>query len=110
MAQASDRSWPESADSTTQDRKNHYSMSEAMTEIEVKRLESRLRGRAARRGYQVKKSRSRTWEHPGFGTYCLVNDHNCIELGDRDTGFGISLEEIEEYLSDTPALRLPRWR
>jgi hypothetical protein len=68
-------------------------------EIENRRLENRLRGRARTRGYTLRKCRSRSPEHPSFGTYCLVDDHCVLTVGDRDTGWGASLEEIAEFLS-----------
>jgi hypothetical protein len=50
-------------------------------------------------GYVVWKSRE--WKYVphsnNFGEYVLVNDRNCVMLGDR---FDATLEDIERFLND----------
>lgn len=63
------------------------------------RSESALRRDSRRQGFIMKKARTRNPENPEHGTYCLVCAYtNFLELGDHNTGFGYSLEEIDEYL------------
>jgi hypothetical protein len=64
--------------------------------------ESAVRARARARGYIVRKCRTRNPEHPGYGTYMLVDaNSNQLILGDvpGQAGYGESLESIVEFLS-----------
>ena len=63
-------------------------------------VESRLRQRARRQGLTLRKSRSRTPEHYDFGTYCLVDEHNWLIAGDPNTGFGLTLDDVEQALNE----------
>jgi hypothetical protein len=69
--------------------------------------ESRIRSRAQCRGYRVEKSRQR--EHlNNQGQFMLVqNDRNMVALG---VNYDATLEEIEEFLTQLPSLRLTPWR
>lgn len=66
-----------------------------MTNTE-KTQESRIRGLATRRGYQVRKSRQRSQHIDNQGLFMLVRaDGNQLVLGER---YDASLEEIEAYI------------
>jgi hypothetical protein len=63
--------------------------------------ESALRRKAQRQGLILRKARTRNQEHPDHGTYCLIcASTNFLELGDNNTGFGYSLDEINHYLAE----------
>jgi hypothetical protein len=61
-------------------------------------LESRVRRKAARRGYRVYKSRQRE-HHNNQGEFMLVNDRGYCVLGDR---YDASLADIEAHLAEVP--------
>jgi hypothetical protein len=71
-----------------------------MQNIHTSRQEARVRGRARRMGYSVRRSRQRA-NVPNLnnlGQFRLVDaDRNCIVLGER---FDATLDDIEEYLAD----------
>jgi hypothetical protein len=65
-------------------------------ELAKMRMEWRVRQWAARRGFQVRKSRSRSLKMNDHGEYRLVDVFtNTIVLGER---FDASLDDIVEYL------------
>lgn len=69
--------------------------------------ENRLRRMADRRGWDLRKSRRRDSGALDFGTYQLVEpSRNALVLGDSDLagGFGMSLDQIEDFLN----MPLPR--
>ena len=68
-----------------------------MTEKQIKNLEASLRGKARRRGYLLRKCRSRNPEVPSYGTYGLADFNNVMVLGDNQ-GYGEDLEQIAEFL------------
>jgi hypothetical protein len=68
---------------------------------EEKIRENRLRRMAERQGLKLEKSRRRDPRATGYGTYMLVDpDRNTIVAGDRNSGYGMSLEEIEKALTE----------
>jgi hypothetical protein len=61
------------------------------------RRESRLRPRAQRQGYQVRKSRVRNTHGNDLGGYRIVETQfNTIECGER---FDLDLDEVERFLT-----------
>jgi hypothetical protein len=59
--------------------------------------ESAIRSRANTRGYRVWKSRQRSTHYNNEGEFMLVNENNCVVLGER---FNASLEDIAAYLAE----------
>jgi hypothetical protein len=64
------------------------------------RAESRLRSAARRRGLRLVKSRSRTPSDWQYGTFMIVNDDNWLVAGNHNDGFGMTLEEVAEWLAE----------
>jgi len=64
--------------------------------------ENRLRRLARKHDLLVQKSRSRTPEHPGWGTYRLVDPYinNAIVEGGYVNGYGMTLDDIEEAVRE----------
>lgn len=63
--------------------------------------ESRLRSRARRQGYRLRKSRSRTPEHLDWQTFGLVDaESNFVVAGSQGSGLGLSLDDVERILAD----------
>jgi hypothetical protein len=63
--------------------------------------ESTLRARARRQGLVLRKSRTRTPQHIDYGTYSLVDPNgNWLVAGDQNTGFGLTLDDIEAALNE----------
>ena len=61
------------------------------------RRESRLRGKASRQGFSIRKSRVREPNLDNLGGYMLIEtDHNIVVSGER---FDLSLDDIEAYLA-----------
>ena len=70
-----------------------------MADQSEKVRENRLRRMADRQGLRLEKSRRRDPRALDFGTYMLVNAYrNTIAAGDKRTGYGLSLDEVERYL------------
>jgi hypothetical protein len=66
-----------------------------------KSIENRLRRRARAQGLRLVRSRSRTPEHHEYGTYMLVDPHtNVVVAWGHPSGFGMTLEEIEQALME----------
>lgn len=62
--------------------------------------ERRLRARAARLGYALRKARIRVPASPLFGTFDLVDVHtNTVAASDGSDGYGLSLDDIDEMLT-----------
>jgi hypothetical protein len=64
-----------------------------------KAREHRLRRLAARQGLILQRSRCRTPEAPEYGTYQLVSENGILEVYGLQSGFGLTLDEIEKTLS-----------
>ena len=65
--------------------------------------ENRLRRTAKRQGYMLRKSRVRDPRAYVYGTYMLVDPYrNTIVAGDRNSGFGMSLDDVEAWLTQGP--------
>jgi len=65
--------------------------------------ENRLRRKAARQGLTLTKSRLRDPDAVLYGTYMLIeaSDHTvAFTSWDLGGGYGLTLDEIEDYLSD----------
>lgn len=63
--------------------------------------ESRLRSRARSQGLILRKARTRTEEVPEWGTYALSDAAmNTLEVGDINTGYGLTLDQVEEALRE----------
>jgi hypothetical protein len=72
----------------------------ALTPQQFKVLENRLRRMATRQGLRLSKSRSRDTRALDYGTYGLANaTTNDVVAGDINTGYGLSLDEIEHALT-----------
>ena len=72
---------------------------EAMTDLEYKVLENRLRRAAERQGLRLEKSRRRDTRAIDWGTYQLVDPYNntLIAYG-LQSGYGLDLSDIAEQL------------
>lgn len=72
-----------------------------MTATEFKTYENRLRRVAARQGLKLMKSPRRDVRATDYGTYQLVDQStNTVVSCGLQSGFGLSLEEIAEQLSE----------
>ena len=72
-----------------------------MTATEFKTYENRLRRVAARQGLKLMKSPRRDVRATDYGTYQLVDQStNTLVSYGLQSGFGLSLEEIAEQLSE----------
>jgi hypothetical protein len=71
---------------------------DAMSE---KTIENRLRRQARTQGLRLAKSRCRTPEHHEYGTYWLLAAHTDVVVAwGHPSGFGMTLEEIEQALME----------
>lgn len=62
--------------------------------------ENLLRRMAHRQGLRLHKSRRRDPRAYDYGMYMLTDeDTNIIEYGDRNNGYGCTLDDIEKYLT-----------
>jgi len=69
---------------------------------DTKVWENRLRRKAARQGLMLQKSRLRDPDAIGYGTYMLVDaSMNAVAFADwhAPNGYGLSLDDVEDYLS-----------
>jgi hypothetical protein len=65
------------------------------TDADTRRREQRLRGKAQRQGYLLRKSRVRPPHLHDFGGYMLVNaSTNIIEAGEN---FDLDLDDLERF-------------
>ena len=63
--------------------------------------ENRLRRMAERQGLALHKSRRRDERALDFGTYGLYDaNRNVLEVGDPNTGYGLSLDDVERALME----------
>lgn len=71
-----------------------------MTDEKIR--ENRLRRMAERQGLRLEKSRRRDPRALEYGTYMLVaeNTNTIVAAGNNDRGYGLSLDEIEETLTN----------
>lgn len=77
-----------------------------MTDTAVKVRENRLRAAAQRQGYQLVKSHRRDPRAVGFGGWMIVDPHsNSVEAGGMGDGFQMTIDDVEEWLSASPAAR-----
>jgi hypothetical protein len=68
---------------------------------EDKVRENRLRRAAERQGLRLEKSRLRDPRAINYGTFRLVNAQtNTLEVGASQSGYGLSLDEIETALGE----------
>ncbi len=71
-----------------------------MTDQEYKVYENRVRRMAERQGLQLQKSRRRDPRAYDYGTYQLVDvQANGIVAHAGASGYGLSLDEVEDYLT-----------
>lgn len=75
-------------------------MDEAMMTTIDRVRENRVRRAAQRRGWQVVKSRARDPHAIGYGTYMILDQstRGVVQSG-LPNGYGLSLEEVEERLT-----------
>jgi hypothetical protein len=79
-------------------------MEVTVTDTEVKVRENRLRAAAERQGYQLVKSRRRDPRAVGFGGWMIVDPRsNAVEAGGMGDGFQMTIDDVEEWLSASPA-------
>jgi hypothetical protein len=65
----------------------------------IKVRENRLRRMAQRQGLMVQKAKLRDPYASGFGTYMLVDERNFVVAMGSPNGFGLTLDEVEEWLT-----------
>ncbi|HOC56313.1 MAG TPA: hypothetical protein PKI20_11895 [Verrucomicrobiota bacterium] len=63
-------------------------------------LETSLRRKARSSSLLLRKCRARDPQHPVFGTYGLMDANNHLVLSDGTTAYGVSLEQVAEYLNE----------
>ena len=70
-----------------------------MTQIGDEAREKRLRKQAQKGGYTLKKSRSRTPEHPGYGKFMIIDrEVNGPVAGHEPHAYSYDLEQVEVWL------------
>lgn len=67
--------------------------------MDEKVREQRLRRMAKRQGLVLRRSRTRVERAADYGTYGL-SDGSVVVAGDLNTGFGLSLDEVEAALNE----------
>lgn len=73
----------------------------------LKVLENKLRRSAERQGFRLEKSRARDPRATDWGTYQLVdNQTNALAARGLQSGYGLDLSEIAEFLFDDVAVHL----
>lgn len=71
-----------------------------MTAKEYKVMENRLRRAADRQGLRLEKSRARDPRAITYGTYMILDaSTTALVAGDSTNGYGLTLDEVEEYLT-----------
>jgi hypothetical protein len=73
---------------------------ETMTDRQTANLEASLRRKARGSGLLLRKCRARDPQHPAFATYGVVDTNNHLVLSDGSTAYGVSLEQVAEYLNE----------
>jgi len=65
-----------------------------------KARESKARRQLDRRGLRLEKTRRRHQDASDYGTYQIVDAYtNFLVLADRERGYGLSLEDVEEWIA-----------
>jgi hypothetical protein len=65
--------------------------------------ENRVRRAVARRGYQLQKARRRDPKGFDYGTFQIIDPWtNEFIHGDITRGYGLSLDDVETWLKETP--------
>lgn len=71
-----------------------------------KARELRLGRAAQRQGFAVARSRTRVPEAADFGMYAIADAHtNTWEVGIGPTGHSMTIDDVEEWLTASPAAR-----
>ena len=66
-----------------------------------KQNEERFRGRLARRGFLLRKSRSRTPEHLGYGGYLIMDvATNSVVAGAWPYAFSMDIGDVEAFMAE----------
>jgi hypothetical protein len=73
--------------------------------VQERSIEQRLRRMADRQGLALQRSRRRDPHALGFGTYQLVNERGRVVAGDRQRGYGLTLDQVEAFLTGEEADR-----
>jgi hypothetical protein len=61
--------------------------------------EKRLRKLVQKRGYALKKNRSRTREHPGYGKFMIIDRNiNAPVAGHMPSHFSYDLDQVDAWL------------
>jgi hypothetical protein len=69
--------------------------------IDERGREQRLRRAAKRQGVALVKAKTRSPDHPSYGTYGLIDPaRNAWVAADWNNGYGLTLDEVEAWLSD----------
>lgn len=72
-------------------------------EQDEKVRENRLRRMAERQGYRLTRSRRRDPRAIDYGTYGISNQAtNALEAGDPNHGYGLTLDDVERFLTGEP--------
>lgn len=81
-----------------------------MRDNKLKARENHMRHMAARQGLRLEKCPRRDRRAYDWGTYHLVNAAtNVLEVWGLSSGYGLSLDEIEQILKeDQPLITVPR--
>ena len=79
----------------------------AMTPVQYKTYEDRLRRMAKRQGLVLMKSRTRDQRARDYCGYMLVDDRNTAVAGGNPNAYSMSIDEVEQYLTDPYR---PGWR
>jgi hypothetical protein len=70
-----------------------------MTQATDEAREKRLRKKAQKRGYALKKKRSRTPGHPGYGKFMIVDKTiNGAVAGNEPFPYSMDLDQVESWL------------
>lgn len=69
--------------------------------------EARLRGRARRLGCRLEKCRTRNLLDPRWGTFGLVHVESGFQASSREwaRGYGLTLDEVEQWIEEREALQ-----
>jgi hypothetical protein len=73
-----------------------------MTALSDEAREKRLRKQVQKRGYLLRKFRSRTPEHPSYGRYMIVSPAvNGAVAGHEPFPFSYDLDQVDAWLKQT---------
>jgi len=73
-------------------------MSASLTDVDLRRQESRLRRRLRCQGYVLCKSRTRNEQHISFGGYLIADENNNVVVGGSD--FTMTIDDAERFAND----------